>query len=639
MTRRLTMAQALIESLKQQYVERDGVENRFFAGCFGIFGHGNVAGIGEALQENPDFRYYLCRNEQAMVHTASAFAKMSNRLRALVCTSSIGPGATNMVTGAAAATIHRLPVLLLPGDVFARRNVAPVLQQLESFSSQDVSVNDCFKPISCYWDRVQRPEQILTTLPEAMRVLTSPAQTGAVTLALPQDVQAEAFDYPEEFFEKRVWIIARSRADVHVIRAAAKWIRSAQKPLIIAGGGVIYSGAAEALASFASRTGIPVAETQAGKGSLAYDHSQAVGAIGVTGGPGANILAREADLIIGIGTRYTDFTTASKTAFQNPDVRFININVAEFDAYKHAALPVVCDARAGIEELELALEAYSIDKSYARRIERFRNDWAAEVRRICNERREPPVSQAEVIGAVNEFTGPRDVVVCAAGSLPGDLHKLWRTRDPKGYHLEYGYSCMGYEIAGGLGVKLADPSREVFVLVGDGSYLMMSQEIVTSIQEGYKLNIVVLDNHGFSSIGGLSWSCGSGGFGTEYRYRRNGSLEGDVIELDLAANAASLGAWAARARTREELVNALSDARGIDHTAVVVVETDINERVPGFESWWDVPVAEISKLESVQTSRGVYEEAKRKERYFFPQGNEAKDRGASVAHRAPRKTL
>jgi 3D-(3,5/4)-trihydroxycyclohexane-1,2-dione acylhydrolase (decyclizing) len=631
------MAQALIEFLKQQYVERDGVENRFFAGCFGIFGHGNVAGIGEALQENPDFRYYLCRNEQAMVHTAAAFAKMSNRLRALVCTSSIGPGATNMVTGAAAATVNRLPVLLLPGDIFARRNVAPVLQQLESSSSQDVSVNDCLKPVSRYWDRIQRPEQILTALPEAMRVLTSLAETGAVTLALPQDVQAEAFDYPSEFFEKRVWIVTRPRADAEMIQSAAEWISSAQRPLIVAGGGVIYSGATEALASFAARTGIPVAETQAGKGSIPYDHPQALGAIGVTGTPGANILAREADLIIGIGTRYTDFTTASKTAFQNPDVRFVNINIAEFDAYKHAALPLVSDARASIVELGRAVGTHSVDSSYARRIQRFRDEWASEVERICNERHGPPVSQAEVIGVVNDFSRPQDVVVCAAGSLPGDLHKLWRTRDPNGYHLEYGYSCMGYEIAGGLGVKMADPSREVYVLVGDGSYLMMSQEIVTSIQEGYKLNIVVLDNHGFSSIGGLSHSCGSNGFGTEYRYRRNGDLEnGEVIELDFVANAASLGAWAIRARTRDDLLNALSEARATDCTSVVVIETDINQRVPGFESWWDVPIAETSKLESVQRARASYEHAKSKERYLFPQQNKAEVRSESFTRRAER---
>lgn len=637
MTRRLTMTQALIEFLKQQYVERDGAENPFFAGCFGIFGHGNVAGIGEALQENPDFRYYLCRNEQAMVHTASAFAKMSNRLRALVCTTSIGPGATNMITGAAAATINRLPVLLLPGDIFARRNVAPVLQQLESFSSQDVSVNDCFKPVSRYWDRIQRPEQILMALPEAMRVLTSPAETGAVTLALPQDVQAETFEYPEEFFKKGVWTVPRSRADAELLRTAAAWICSAQQPLIIAGGGVIYSEATDVLAGFASRTGIPVAETQAGKGSLPYDHSQSVGATGVTGTPGANILAREADLIIGIGTRYSDFTTASKTAFQNPEVRFININVSEFDAYKQGGLPVVSDARIGIKELELALGNFSIPKAYAQRIQRFREEWTAEVERIYDQRHGPPLSQGEVIGTLNKFVGPRDVVVCAAGSLPGDLHKLWRTRDPKGYHLEYGYSCMGYEIAGGLGVKMADPDREVYVLVGDGSYLMMSQEIVTSIQEGYKLNIVVLDNHGFSSISGLSRSCGSGGFGTEYRYRRNGSLDGDVIDLDLVANAASLGASAIRAKTRDDLAKALAEARNARGTSVVVIETDINARVPGYESWWDVPIAQTSKLAPVQTARAAYDQAKRKERYFFPQGTGVSVRGASAVRGAEQK--
>ncbi len=637
MTRRLTMSQAIIEFLKQQYVERDGKENRFFAGCFGIFGHGNIAGIGEALQENPDFPYYLCRNEQAMVHTSAAFAKMSNRLRTLACTSSIGPGATNMITGAAVATINRVPVLLLPGDIFARRNVAPVLQQLESSSSQDISVNDCFKPVSRYWDRIQRPEQILTALPEAMRVLTSQADTGAVTLALPQDVQAEAFDYPAEFFEKRVWTIARPRADADILRTAIEWIRSAQQPLIVAGGGVIYSDATEVLARFAERTGIPVSETQAGKGSLAYNHPRSLGAIGVTGTPGANILAREADLIIGIGTRYSDFTTASKTAFQNPEVRFININITEFDAYKHSALPVVSDARATLEELEAALADYSVDERYARRIARYREEWDQQVERIYTEPSGLPIGQGEVIGAVNSFSGPRDVVVCAAGSLPGDLHKLWRTRDPKGYHLEYGYSCMGYEIAGGLGVKMADPSREVYVLVGDGSYLMMSQEIVTSIQEGYKLNIVVLDNHGFSSIGGLSRACGSSGFGTEYRYRRNGGLNGDVIKLDLAANAASLGARVVRANTRQELQDALKQAKNNDRTSVVVIETDINKRVPGFESWWDVPIAETSKIENVRAAQSLYAEAKRKERYFFPQDNESQVQTASAPSRTKRE--
>src|SRR5947208_1410560 len=520
MTQRLTTAQAIIRFLKHQYVERDGKANQFFAGCFGIFGHGNLAGIGQALQQNPDFTFYLARNEQAMVHTSAAFAKMSNRLRTMVCTSSIGPGATNMITGAAAATINRVPVLLLPGDIFARRNVAPVLQQLESSSSQDVSVNDCFRPVSRYWDRIQRPEQILTSLAEAMRVLTSQAETGAVTLALPQDVQAEAFEYPEEFFAKRIWKIPRARADSEALQEAARRIRSCRQPLIVAGGGVIYSEATEALSRFATQTGIAVAETQAGKGSLCYDHPQSLGAIGVTGTAGANIFAREADLVLGIGTRYTDFTTASKTAFQNPNVRFVNINVAEFDAYKHSGLPLVADARIAIEELNQALEGFSTASEYRACLRRLRAEWDQEVQRIYNLRHGPPMSQGEVIGIVNSFSQPKDVIICAAGSLPGDLHKLWRTRDPKGYHLEYGYSTMGYEIAGGLGIKMADPKREVYVLVGDGSYLMMAQEIVTSVQEECKLNIVVLDNHGFSSIGGLSRYCGSGGFGTEYRQRQ-----------------------------------------------------------------------------------------------------------------------
>ena len=617
MTRRLTTAQAVIAFLKHQYVERDGQERQFFAGCFGIFGHGNVAGIGQALQQNPDFPYYLCRNEQAMVHTATAFAKMSNRLRTLVCTTSIGPGATNMVTGAAAATINRVPVLLLPGDIFARRNVAPVLQQLESPASQDVSVNDCFKPVSRYWDRINRPEQIITALPEVMRVLTSQADTGAVTLALPQDVQTEAFDYPADLFEKRTWTIQRPRGDSEMLQRAVEWIRSARGPLIVAGGGVIYSEATEALSRFAAQTGIPVAETQAGKGALCYDHGQALGAMGVTGTPGANITARKADLIIGIGTRYSDFTSASKTAFQNPEVRFININVAEFDASKHGGLPLVADARVALTELAQALQGYRVENEYRARLDRFRAEWEQEVDRLYHLQHGPPISQGEVIGVVNEVSQAQDVVVCAAGSLPGDLHKLWRTRNPKGYHLEYGYSTMGYEIAGGLGIKMADPSREVYVTVGDGSYLMMAQEIVTSIQEGYKLNIVVLDNHGFSSIGGLSRACGGDGFGTEYRYRTNGGLGGERIQVDFAANAASLGAHAVKVETREQLADALTAARGHERTSVVVIETDINQRVPGYESWWDVPVAEVSDMDAVNAARARYEEARRKERYYL----------------------
>src|SRR5580692_2201438 len=585
MSQRLTTAQAIIRFLKVQHVARDGRQQPFFAGCFGIFGHGNIAGVGQALHQNPDFPYYLCRNEQAMVHTAAAFAKMNNRLRTLVCTTSVGPGATNMLTGAAGATINRLPVLLLPGDVFARRNVAPVLQQLESSSTQDISVNDCFKPVSRYWDRIQRPEQLLTSLPEAMRVLTSPAETGAVTIAFPQDVQVEAFDFPQGFFTKKVWVIPRNRCDRDLLHRAAEWIRAAKKPLIVAGGGVLYSQATEALAQFAQATGIPVCETQAGKGSLPFDHAQQLGAVGTTGTPGANIAAREADLILGIGTRYSDFTSASKTGFQNPAVRFININVAEFDSYKHAALPLTGDARLTIAELQQAVGSFGIGESYLAQINDFRARWEIEVGRTYGIHAAPPITQGEVIGIVNNFTKPSDIVICAAGSLPGDLHKLWRTREPGGYHMEYGFSCMGYEIAGGLGAKMADPAREVYVLVGDGSYLMMAQEIVTSLQEGFKINIVLLDNHGFSSIGGLSRACGNEGMGTNYRYRRGEKYDGEVLPVDFAANAASLGAWTTRAKSTEELATALDAAKNQPRTSVVVIETSYEDRVPGYESW------------------------------------------------------
>jgi 3D-(3,5/4)-trihydroxycyclohexane-1,2-dione acylhydrolase (decyclizing) len=617
MTVRLTAAQATIAYLKNQFSKRDGKQFQFFAGCFGIFGHGNVAGLGQALEQDPGFRYYLARNEQAMVHAATAFAKASFRLRAMVCTSSIGPGATNMLTGAATATINRLPVLLLPGDIFARRNVAPVLQQLESAATQDISVNDCFKPVSKYWDRIQRPEQLLTSLPEAMRVLTSPADTGAVTIAFPQDVQAEAFDFPEEFFKKTIWRIPRNRCDENLLKRAAEWLRAAKKPLFVAGGGVLYSQASEQLAKFAEATGIPVCETQAGKGSLPYDHPQQLGAVGVTGTPGANIVARAADLILGIGTRYSDFTTASKTAFQNPAVRFININVAEFDAYKHAALPLTSDARTTIEELQSATQGFQVETSYKKEISDFRARWETEVDRIYAPRHAPAKTQGEVIGAVNNFANASAIMICAAGSLPGDLHKLWRTKQPGGYHMEYGYSCMGYEIAAGLGAKMACPDRDVYVLVGDGSYLMMAQEIVTSIQEGVKLNIVLLDNHGFSSIGGLSRACGNEGMGTNYRYRRGEKYDGETLPVDFAANAASLGAWTARANSIEELQAALEAAHKQPRTSVVVVETSYEDRVPGYESWWDVAIAEVSEGEKVKTARKDYEQAKKKERLFF----------------------
>ncbi|HQZ21107.1 MAG TPA: 3D-(3,5/4)-trihydroxycyclohexane-1,2-dione acylhydrolase (decyclizing) [Thermoflexales bacterium] len=620
---KLTTAQALIKFLKVQHSERDGVKQPFFAGCFGIFGHGNVAGIGQALQQNKDFRYYQCRNEQGMVHSAAAFAKMKNRLQTLACTTSIGPGATNMITGAAAATVNRLPVLLLPGDIFARRNVAPVLQQLENELSQDISVNDCFKPVSRFWDRINRPEQILLSLPEAMRVLTSPAETGAVTLALPQDVQAEAFDFPAEFFRERVWHVARPRPDAEALRRAASAIRQSKNPMIVAGGGVIYAEATETLRKFVDATGIPVGETMAGKGSLRYDHPLCMGAVGATGTFAANRLAKDADLVIGIGTRYSDFTTASKTAWQNPNVVFVNINVKDFDAHKHSAIALTGDAKVALEELLVLLDGWRVGDEYRARAMALNKEWDAEVQRIYNVRLEPLPSQGELIGAVNEISEPNAVMACAAGSLPGDLHKLWRARNPKNYHLEYGFSTMGYEIAGGLGIKMAAPEREVIVMVGDGSYLMLSQEIVTSVQEDYKLIIVLFDNSGFKSIGALSRSLGSEGFGTRYVKPTHGYLAGDemrddveTLPVDLAANAESLGAVVLRPKTYDEFCNALRKAKTTDRTTVIYMQNDRYSGVPGYESWWDVQIAEVSEMESVQTARKEWEVMRAKERLF-----------------------
>jgi len=618
-TRRLTMAQALLGFLKNQYVERDGEEHRFFAGILGIFGHGNVAGIGQALQQTPELPYIPVRNEQGAVHIAVGFAKTSNRLRAFACTSSIGPGATNMITGAALATINRLPVLLLPGDIFARRNVAPVLQQLESPATQDIGVNDCLKPVSRYWDRIYRPEQLITALPEVMRVLTSPSDCGAVTLALPQDVQAEAYDYPEDLFRKRVWLIRRPEPDAVSFARAVEAIRESRKPFLIAGGGVLFSEASEALARFCATTGIPVGETQAGKGSLPYDHPQAVGAVGATGTLAANRLARDADLVIGVGTRYSDFTTASMTAFQNPGVRFVNINTAEFDAFKVAAIPVVADARVVLDRAAAALAGYHVDESHARVIAQWKQEWEAEVDCLYHLGLQPRPAQSEVIGAMWEASGPRDILLSAAGSHPGDLHKLWRTRTPNGYHMEYGYSCMGYEIPGAIGAKMADPTREVYVFLGDGTYLMSPGEIVTAVQEGVKIIIVLVDNHGFASIGGLSQSLGQQGFGTAYRTRsaESGKLEGGFLPVDYEANARSLGAHAIRAKDVGELRQALEKAKGLDRTTVIVIETEREVRVPGYESWWDVAVAEVSEMETVRQSRANYEEARRKERYHL----------------------
>ena len=616
---RLTAAQALVRFLAAQHVERDGVEHRFFGGCFGIFGHGNVAGLGEALFESTELLpYHQARNEQGMVHVAAGYARQRNRLGTLVCTTSIGPGATNMVTGAALATVNRLPVLLLPGDVFASRRPDPVLQQLETPWAGDVSVNECFRPVSRYFDRIWRPEQVVSAALQAMRVLVNQAETGAVTLAFPQDVQAEAFEVPEGFLEKRVWSIPRPLPDDASRARAAELLRSARRPLVVAGGGVIYSEATEALRRFCEATGTPVGETQAGKGSLPYDHPAALGAIGVTGTFAANRLAAQADVVIGIGTRWSDFTTASKTAFRNPDVQFVNVNVADFDAHKHAGIPLVGDARATLERLTDSLGGWHVDDAYREEAARLNREWDAEVARLYALEHDPP-AQSAVIGAVNDAAGSNGIVVCAAGAMPGDLHKLWRTRDPKGYHVEYGYSCMGYEIAGGLGVKLAAPERDVYVMVGDGSYLMLPGELVTAVAERQKLVVVIVDNRGYKSIGNLSRSVGLDGFGTLYRYR-NGDVDvdsadaGDYLPVDLAANAASLGAVVHRASSVAELRAALEAARGEEGPVVIAVEVDRYVDVPGYESWWDVAVAEVSEVESVREARERYEAARGDER-------------------------
>jgi 3D-(3,5/4)-trihydroxycyclohexane-1,2-dione acylhydrolase (decyclizing) len=621
---RLTVGQAVVRFLAHQYSERDGVEQRLIPGVFGIFGHGNVAGVGQALlqaklNDESDLPYYLARNEQAMVHASVGFARMRNRLQTMACTSSIGPGSTNMVTGAALATINRIPVLLLPSDYFATRVASPVLQELEDPRSYDVSVNDAFRPVSRFFDRVNRPEQLPSALLAAMRVLTEPAETGAVTIALPQDVQAEAYDWPEALFAKRIWHVARPAAEPAAVDRAAALIRSARRPLIVSGGGVLYAEAQDALRAFADASGIPVSDTQAGKGALRWDHPCSVGGVGATGSPVANALAREADLVIGIGTRYSDFTTASRSQFAAPGVRFVNLNVASFDAAKHAGAMVVADARTGLAALTEALAGYHVEPEYTRSFSEHNARWARTVQESFTLGHQPLPAQTEVIGALDAVMEDRDVIVQAAGSLPGDLQMLWRARDPKQYHVEYGYSCMGYEIAGALGIKMAAPDREVFAMVGDGSYLMMAQEIVTAVSEGIKLVIVLVQNHGFGSIGALSESVGSQRFGTAYRYRNpeTGLLDGGYLPVDLAANAESLGADVLRATTVAELRVALAKARAADRTTAVYVETDPLAPVPSSESWWDVPVAATSTLQSTAHARSAYEAAKQGQRNYL----------------------
>jgi 3D-(3,5/4)-trihydroxycyclohexane-1,2-dione acylhydrolase (decyclizing) len=621
---RLTVAQAIITFLKNQYVRQDEFEIPFFAGCFGIFGHGNVAGLGEALRQNSDFMYYQARNEQAMVHTAAAYAKMKNRLQTFVCTASIGPGSTNMVTAAAGATINRLPVLLLPGDFFSTRSANPLLQQLEHPHSHDISVNDCFKPISKYWDRINRPEQLISALMEAMRVLTSPAETGAVTIALPHDVQTEAYDFPSELFDKRIWQIARPTPDKDLVSKAVEAIKKAKKPMLVAGGGTIYSGAEPILQSLAEKCGIPVTETFAGKGTLHYNHPMNLGSIGGTGTKGANEIATEADVVISVGTRYGDFMSASKSAWQNKEVTFININIAEQDVFKHAAIPLQGDAKETLQILYANLIEYKTEKTYVDRVHQLHKEWD----KIVSQAYEPvdvdnPV-QAELIGALNDFVDQNDVIVHAAGSLPGDLHKLWRTTNNKGFHSEYGNSCMGYEIPGGVGVKMADPEREVYVLCGDASYLMMPSEILTSIQEQYKITLILINNNGYASIGGLSKAVGGEEFGTKFNYRnpKTGQLDGDILTVDLAKNAESLGAIVYQPKSLDAFTTALQNAKDNTQTSVICVDTQSDRKLAGYAySWWEVPVPEISAFSEVRKARDTYEQNKKRQRQYLKPNN------------------
>ena len=620
-TIRLTVAQALVRFLSVQYSERDGVEQRLIAGTWGIFGHGNVAGLGQALAEtDPEVMpFYRPQNEQGQVHLAAAFARHKNRLATFACTASVGPGSSNMVTGAALATINRLPVLLLPSDFFANRIPDPVLQGLEHPTEHDVSINDIFRPVSRFYTRISRPEQLLSALPEAMRVLTDPAETGAVTLSLPEDVQAEAFEWPESMFDKRVWRVRRPPVEPELIERAAQLLKNAERPFIVMGGGVKYSGSSQILADFAEQYGIPVGETQAGKGGIPWNHPMNVGAVGATGGSAANQLALEADVVLAIGTRLADFTTGSKTTFA-PEATFIGLNVSPLDANKLFALPLVGDAKRGLESLTSALEGFTGTLgAYRKKITELKHAWDSTVNEIFTVDDPEDLAQGAVIGMVNAVMGEDATMICAAGSMPGDLHKLWRTRDPRGYHVEYGYSCMGYEIPAGLGVKLAEPERNVVVMIGDGSYLMLNSEIVTAVAEGLDLTIVLVDNHGYQSIHGLQRSTGTPHFGLELRSRNSKNmLDGPYIPVDYRAHAAAMGAHAVYTRTETDFRGALQEAKTRKGVNVVVVEVNPEKRVGGyaFGGWWDVPIAEVSKSESVQEKRRQYEQDKKKQTLF-----------------------
>jgi 3D-(3,5/4)-trihydroxycyclohexane-1,2-dione acylhydrolase (decyclizing) len=633
--RRMTVSQAIVEFLAHQYTVDGSHRERTIPGVFGIFGHGNVAGIGQALKQfsvdNPSLMpYYQARNEQAMVHESSAFARMKRRRATFACAASVGPGATNMLTGAAVATTNRLPVLLLPSDTFANRAPDPVLQQLEMPHDASLSVNDSFKPLSRYFDRVQRPEQLFSAMLGAMRVLTDPVETGAVTICLPEDVQAEIIDVPEEFLADREWHIRRPRPDAGITAQVARIIRSSKKPMIIAGGGIIYSDAHKELQELVEATGIPVGTSQAGVGSLNWDHPQCQGAVGATGTSGANRLAREADVIIGIGTRYSDFTTSSRTAFQNAGVRFININVASFDAFKlGSALPVVADARETIKELITELKGYKVHSDYASKADDEKKCWDSMVDAAFVDQKLALPSQTEIIHAVQSASDPTDTVICAAGSLPGDLHKLWRVRSPLGYHVEYAFSCMGYEIAAGVGAARAGALP--IVMVGDGSYLMMHTEIVSAVAEGLKFIIVLIQNHGYASIGHLSEDVGSERFGTKYRFRdeKGNNFEvGEKLPIDLAANAASLGIDVIRIEETSyaiaDLHNAVRKAKASSRATLIHINNDPLLYAPDGEGWWDVPVAPISSLKSTQSAYKNYQEALKLQRPLL--GNGVTDR-------------
>lgn len=628
-TVRLTTAQATIRFLINQYSERDGKEYRLIPGTFGIFGHGNVCGIGQALLQNeldstPDggvMEYYMPRNEQGAVHAAAAYAKAKNRLQTLAVTTSIGPGALNMVTGAALATTNRVPVLLLPSDQFATRYPDPVLQQLEDPRSLDVTVNDAFRCVSRFFDRINRPEQLMPSLMNAMRVLTDPAETGAVVLAMPQDVQAEAFDWPVEMFEKRVWHVRRPAVSETEMERAAAIIKSAKRPLIVSGGGTIYAEASQELRDLASATGIPVSDTQAGKGAINYDHECAVGGVGSTGANSANHLADKADVVIGVGTRYSDFTTASHTQFKNPDVRFVNINVKAFDAAKHAGEMVVADAKLALAALKEALGDYRVDEAYTKEIASEREEWFEKTAECYGAHDQELPAQTEVFGALNDMMGDNDVVINAAGSMPGDLQCLWQAKTPVQYHVEYAFSCMGYEIPAAMGVKMALPDSEVVAIVGDGTYQMLPMELATVVQENIKVIYVLLQNYGFSSIGSLSESRGSQRFGTRYRMGDGNphNEDGELLPVDIAKNAESWGLKVLKVRTIEEFRDAYRQAEKSERAVMIHIETNLFGPNPPNCSYWDVAVPEVSRIESTQQARKEYEEALVDQRHYWKQ--------------------